>query len=103
MKFIKQIIQKPLIHICILSFHMGIVPEQIKIVKVVPIYKHEDPSQFNNYRPVLVWNVVMSDSSKFMPVTCGNVIASHPQFHYVSVAYKADFVLAIDLTIKPLI
>ena len=56
-KFVKEIIQKPLMHICNLSFYTGIVPEQIKIARVVPIYKHGDPSQFNNYRPVSVLNV----------------------------------------------
>ena len=44
-------------HICNLSFYTGIVPKQIKIARVVPIYKHGDPSQFNNYRPVSVLNV----------------------------------------------
>ena len=56
-KFVKEIIQKPLMHICNLSFYMGIVPEQINIARVVPIYKHGDPSQFTNYRPVSVLNV----------------------------------------------
>ena len=56
-KFVKEIIQKPLMHICNLSFYTGIVPEQIKIARVVPIYKHGDPYQFNNYRPVSVLNV----------------------------------------------
>ena len=44
-------------HICNLSFYTGIVPEQIKIARVVPIYKHGDTSQFNNYRPVSILNV----------------------------------------------
>ena len=56
-KFVKAIIQKHLMQICNLSFYKGIFPEQIKIVRVVPIYKHGDPSQFNNYRPVSVLNV----------------------------------------------
>ena len=56
-KFVKEIIQRALIHICNLSFYTGIVPEQIKIGRVVPIYKHGDPSQFSNYRPVSVLNV----------------------------------------------
>ena len=30
-KFVKEIIQKPLMHICNLSFYTGIVPEQIKM------------------------------------------------------------------------
>ena len=40
-KFVKE---KPLMHICNISFYKGIVPEEIKITRVVPIYKHGDPS-----------------------------------------------------------
>ena len=28
------------------------VPEQLKLAKVIPIYKKEDPEIFSNYRPV---------------------------------------------------
>ena len=38
------------------SFYKGIVSEQIQITTIVPIYKHGDPSQFNNYKPVSVLN-----------------------------------------------
>ena len=30
------------------------VPEQLKLAKVIPIYKKEDPEIFSNYRPVSV-------------------------------------------------
>ena len=72
-KFVKEIIQKPLMHICNLSFYTGIVPEQIKIARVVPIYKHGDPSQLaitdqcqywmcfqksmRDYFIILFWNI----------------------------------------------
>ena len=35
-----------------LSFNTGIVPDQLKIAKVVPIYKASDNSLLNNYRPI---------------------------------------------------
>ena len=34
------------------SFDTGIVPNEMKIHKVIPIYKSSDPSLLNNYRPV---------------------------------------------------
>ena len=41
-------------HICNLSFSKGIFPLQMKITKVIPIFKSGDKSQFNNYRPISV-------------------------------------------------
>ena len=35
-----------------LSISTGIVPEKLKIAKVVPIYKKDDAEKFSNYRPV---------------------------------------------------
>ena len=50
-KIIFQII-KPLHHIFTLSFEKGIVPSQLKIAKVIPIYKSGDRRSMDNYRPI---------------------------------------------------
>ena len=55
MYFIKKIInfiEKPLLHIFNCSLKMGIVPDLLKIAKVIPIYKGGDSSEMNNYRPI---------------------------------------------------
>ena len=44
----------PLTDIFNLSLSTGIVPEELKLAKVIPIYKKEDPEIFSNYRPVSV-------------------------------------------------
>ena len=46
------IIINPLTHIINRSFEAGIVPDDMKIAKVIPIYKASDPSLLKNYRPI---------------------------------------------------
>jgi hypothetical protein len=55
MYFIKNLILQlvsPLTHIFNLSFVNGVLPHQLKISKVVPIFKSGDPMLVDNYRPI---------------------------------------------------
>ena len=45
-------IVKPLTMIFNVSISTGVVPEKLKIAKVVPIYKKDDAEQLSNYRPI---------------------------------------------------
>ena len=59
MFFVKKCIYSlanPLKHVFGLSFSTGIVPEQFKIAKVVPIFKSGDPRSADNYRPISLLN-----------------------------------------------
>ena len=47
-------ISGPLTDIFNLSLSTGIVPHQLKVAKVIPIYKKDDADVFSNYRPVSV-------------------------------------------------
>ncbi len=42
----------PLKHIIDLSFKYGTIPDQMKIAKIVPIFKSGDPRNIDNYRPI---------------------------------------------------
>ena len=53
-KLIKHNISAPLVHICNLSFSQGQIPDDLKIAKVIPIYKKGDRSLFTNYRPISI-------------------------------------------------
>ena len=53
--FIKKVkidISKPLTQIFDLSLSSGVVPDKLKVAKVIPIYKKDDSALFSNYRPV---------------------------------------------------
>ena len=45
-------ISEPLTYIITLSINSGVVPDQMKLVRVVPLFKSGDNRLFSNYRPV---------------------------------------------------
>ena len=49
-----NLICRPLTHIIYLSIVSGIVPDQLKSARVIPLFKSGDKSTFINYRPVSV-------------------------------------------------
>ena len=53
-KATRHTILQPIVHICNLSLANGIFPQQLKIAKVIPLYKGSDASLFSNYRPISV-------------------------------------------------
>ena len=57
MSIIKQsirLISEPLTHIINLSIYRGIVPDEMKIARVISVFKSDDHSLFTNYLPVSV-------------------------------------------------
>ena len=53
-KKLQNSILAPLVHICNTSFSQGKFPNDMKVAKVIPIYKKGDSSLFSNYRPISV-------------------------------------------------
>ena len=49
-----DIISKPLTRIINLSLSSGIVPKQLKIARIIPLFKSGDQDLYANYRPVSV-------------------------------------------------
>ena len=45
---------KPLCHVLSLSIRQGVFPSELKLAKVLPIYKSDDKRQLKNYRPISV-------------------------------------------------
>ena len=51
----------PLTHLLTLSITQGVFPDELKIAKVIPIFKSGDSAQIGNYRPVSVLPFVVGD------------------------------------------
>jgi hypothetical protein len=52
LKMCSSVLSHPLAHIANISLETGVFPSQMKVAKVIPIFKANDPTQFNNYRPI---------------------------------------------------
>ena len=59
-------ISLPLTHICQLSLDQGHFPSELKIAKIIPLFKSNDPSMFNNYRPISLLSVFSKILEKVM-------------------------------------
>ena len=53
-KLTSHFFTKPLLHICNLSLSCGVFPSELKIAKVLPLYKSGDDVQLVNHRPVSI-------------------------------------------------
>jgi Reverse transcriptase (RNA-dependent DNA polymerase)/Endonuclease/Exonuclease/phosphatase family len=65
-------LSRPLHHVISTSFLTGIIPVQLKIAKVVPIFKSGNKEDTNNYRPISLLNVF----SKILEKIVGNRLSS---------------------------
>ena len=54
LKRVSIIIAAPLAHIVNQSLCTGIFPDRLKIARVIPLYKKDDPHLFDNYRPLSI-------------------------------------------------
>ena len=76
---------EPLTHIIDKSFKEGIFPSELKLAKVVPIFKSGDSSKITNYRPISVLSFFSKVFEKVMYNHISNFIES------VNVLYKYQF------------
>ncbi len=53
-KLIAKDISKSLTHIFNLTFSTGIIPDNLKVALITPIFKSNDTMRFKNYRPISV-------------------------------------------------
>ena len=65
----------PLTYLINLSFNQGIFPDELKIAKVLPIYKSDDKHLIHNYRPISVLPFFSKFVEKFIFNHLENCIA----------------------------
>ena len=76
-KRIAKEISVPLTLIFNTSISTGIVPDELKIAKVIPIYKKDSPEVFSNYRPVSVLPCFSKILERLVFNRCMNYLDTH--------------------------
>ena len=78
---------QPLLHVLKLSFSQGFFPDEMKIAKVIPIYKSGDTMSISNYRPVSILPLF----SKILERLMYNRILSFINKHNILYKYQFGF------------
>lgn len=84
-KYSFHLISAPLADIINLSLLKGIFPDKLKIAKIIPIFKAEDPNFFVNYRPISL----LSNNSKFFEKVMYNRLVEFAEKH--DILYRCQF------------
>jgi len=71
----------PLTHIINLSLSNGVVPNSMKIAKVIPIFKAGDRMHFTNYRPISILPVFSKILEKIIAKKLLTFVDSHSQLY----------------------
>ena len=68
---------EPLTHIFNLSLSSGIFPDEMKIAKVIPLFKSGDTTSFSNYRPVSILSIFSKILERIMYTRLLSFINNH--------------------------
>ena len=80
-KIIKDILLTPVPYICNLCFTQGIFPGELKLAKVIPIFKSGEETRFDKYRPVSVLPVISKILKRLMYGRLLNFLNEHKFFY----------------------
>ena len=78
---------KPLTSLINSSFENGIFPDELKLTKVIPIFKYGDKTDITNYRPISV----LSFFSKVFEKTINNCLIKFIDNHDILYKYQFGF------------
>ena len=80
MTLLKKVITEvadPITYICNLSLKTGIFPKQMKMAKVIPVYKSGDKHLFTNYRPISLLSQFSKILEKIVSTRLDSFIEKH--------------------------
>ncbi len=89
---------EPLVYIINSSLTIGCVPDDMKVAKVIPIYKKDDNHYFSNYRPISLLSIFSKLLEKIMAKRLLSFLSKHnvliPQQFGFRTAHSTELALA---------
>ena len=89
----------PLTHILNLSILSGIFPTELKVTKVIPIFKSNDNMNFCNYRPIAVLSVFSKIFEKIMYRRLVDFINKHKLLYELQFGFRENHSTSMALTL----
>ena len=90
LKDVVDIILYPLTHIINLSFSNGVFPSELKIAKIVPIFKSGDQKVVSNYRPISILPSISKIFERLAYDRLYNFIAKHKILYEHQYGFRND-------------
>jgi len=89
----------PLCHIFNQSIEQGIVPEQLKLAKIIPLFKSKDPLLTDNYRPISILNVFSKILEKLVHKRLSIFLESNNLLSKFQFGFRKNFSTTHPLTV----
>jgi len=87
----------PLLYIYNLSFDAGIFPEQLKISKVVPVFKKGCKTEMSNYRPISLTNPLGKVLEKLMHVRMSSYLERYKVLYDYQFGFRKNYSTSLAL------
>lgn len=88
----------PLTHALNLSLSQGIFPDELKLARVTPVYKSDNPQKVNNYRPISVLSVFSKLFEKIMYTRLMTFFEKHKLLYKLQFGFRANYSTDLALT-----
>ena len=90
---------KPLTHVLNLSFSTGYFPEELKLTKIIPLFKANDNMHLNNYRPIAILSVFSKIFEKLMYKRLYKFINKHKLLYELQFGFLENHSTSMALTL----
>ena len=97
-KSVSHLIIRPLVHCFNLSLETGVVPKELKIARVTPLFKGGESGEVGNYRPISVLPCFSKIIERIMHVRLSEFLQKHDILFRCQFGYRENYGTNLALT-----